>query len=97
MAVKGAIAMTQTDLAAINSRLGNLEAAAQAQSETLAQILRLLSADGAGDGPTPIEELTMAVKELGFAIVTMQNEIVGAIEVQTTSGAETSGAGVPSI
>jgi septal ring factor EnvC (AmiA/AmiB activator) len=75
--------MTQADIAALNSRLAALEATAQAQSQTLAQILQLLTADGADDGPTPIVLLTQAVVQLDKSVDLMRTEIVSAIATKT--------------
>ncbi|MFN7193787.1 MAG: hypothetical protein ACK5U4_20315 [Rhodospirillales bacterium] len=74
--------MTAADIATLNSRLSILEAAALAQSQTLAQILQLLTANG-GDGPNPLEALTAAIDDLGQSVDDMKTEIVGAIVAKT--------------
>jgi hypothetical protein len=75
--------MTAADLAALSTRLAALESTAHAQSETLAQILKLLTAEGAGDAPNPTELLVQAIDDLGQSVDEMRTEIVAAIVAKT--------------
>lgn len=81
------------NLKILNARLDRIETVLTSNSQSLAQIVGLLTKEPAADDglPDPIEQLTAAIERLAEGVDQMKNEIVSAIEKAAGNSDEPSG------